>query len=129
MDTDQGESRKHRRAARIVAAHRVEVMLPVDVLVGRLKADSLPTPLKLEGLTINLSRSGMLVRLNYLVPPGASCVVRFLVSGQQIVPEILRGTVRRAEPTETGCDVAVEFETALRVLKSPGATDDEPAAK
>ena len=129
MDTDRGESKQQPRASRFVAAHRVEVMVPVDVLVGRLRDDSVPKPLKLKGVTINVSRSGMLARLDYVVPPGASCVVRFLTSEEQIAPEILRGTVRRTEPTETGCEIAVEFETALDILKTLGATDSDPAAQ
>ena len=95
-------------------------MLPVDVLVGRLRGDSLAEPLKLNGVTINLSRSGMLARVDQPVPPGTFCVVRFLVGEQEIAPEILRGIVRRAEPTDTGCELAVEFETALEALKVLG---------
>lgn len=129
MSTDPGESTEHRRARRIAAAHRIEVMFPVDVLVGLLEADFLAKPLKVEGVTINLSLSGMLARLNYVVPPGSSCVIRFLASREQIAPEILRGTVRRAAATETGCEIAVEFETALEVLKAAGETDDDSAAQ
>ena len=129
MDTDRNEPADRRSARRLAAAHRVEVVLPVDILVGRLKADSPPIPLKLEGVTINVSLTGMLARLNQLVPPGTTCVIRFLVSEDQVAPEILRATVRRAEPTETGCDIAVEFGTVLEVLKIADAKDDDPAAQ
>jgi len=70
----------------------------------------------LAGVTKDVSRGGMLLSVDEELAVGTECVVRFLVPQRQILPPTTSGIVLRAEPSQMGCEIAVEFARSLEVL-------------
>ena len=71
----------------------------------------------LTGVTKDVSRGGLLLYVNEEMAVGTECAVRFLVPPHQILPPITSGIVLRAEPRQSGTEIAVEFTTSLELLE------------
>ena len=72
--------------------------------------------LELSGTTIDISHSGMLVRVEEEVSPGALCDVQFVDSKGKIKPERTTGRVRRSAPVGGAFHLAMEFDSPLKKL-------------
>ncbi len=70
-----------------------------------------------KGVTVDLSRSGVRVRIGRTWPVGTRCIVRFLDQTERIKPSVLLGTVRRDTRSGDGYFVALEFETPVEVFE------------
>ncbi len=79
-------------------------------------------PPALRGVTLNMSRSGVLARVDQPhVPVGSHCLVRFLESKGRVSPTTSQGTVRRAKAANRQSSViAIEFDTLLATLEPAG---------
>ena len=77
----------------------------------------------LRGVTLNLSRSGVLARVDQpVVPIGSRCRVRLLKAKGRVSPTTNQGIVRRANRAKRGSSViAIEFDTLLAILEPTGA--------
>jgi len=73
--------------------------------------------LTLIGTSIDISRGGMLIRMDQDVTPGARCEVFFPGTEGQIVPDRICGKVRRSRKHKQGFDLAIEFDVPLEVLQ------------
>ena len=69
------------------------------------------------GLTVNLSRGGILVDVSRRIDVGTSCTVSVLQGEGDGVPSILQGTVRHTGSGEVGWQIGLEFERPLEVLQ------------
>jgi len=110
--TDIGTDRDNRRAfTRLLA--RVQVQLEPEHRTHRQDFAALP----LDGLTMNLSRGGMLARIDQGILRHGRYLVRFLEAGRSIQPSVTWGAVRRSRARNRGWEVGVEFDDPLDLLK------------
>jgi hypothetical protein len=73
-----------------------------------------------DGMTVNISRGGVMVDVSRRISVGTSCTVSILQSDGAIVPEVVQGTVRHTGSGELGWQVGVEFERPLEILQNTG---------
>lgn len=110
--TDIGTDRDNRRAfTRLLA--RVQVQLEPEHRTHRQDFAALP----LDGLTMNLSRGGMLARIDQGILRHGRYLVRFLEAGRSIQPSVTWGAVRRSRARNRGWEVGIEFDDPLDLLK------------
>ena len=96
---------------------RFGLTYPVQLEVAR-PGDS---PLKIAGTTIDISRGGMMARVDKVLRPGALCRIRFLGATGRLRPETTRGTVLHSGFDPQGQPTAAfQFEVPLEELKEPG---------
>jgi len=69
-----------------------------------------------EGVTINISRGGMLAAIDRSLPLRGRCSVRFLDAGETVKPAQTTGFVRRVTPREDGYLVGIQFDEPLESL-------------
>jgi hypothetical protein len=69
--------------------------------------------LELTGTTTDISRGGMLIRVNQEVLPGARCDVRFVDTRGRIAPDRVTGRVRRSSKVRNAFSLAMEFDQPL----------------
>lgn len=75
------------------------------------------------GVTVNLSRGGMLALLHEGGPigPDTTCKVRFMDAGDVVAPARTAGIVVRSRPRGPDYEVAITFPTPLDKLLGPRA--------
>lgn len=75
------------------------------------------------GVTVNLSRGGMLALLHEGGPigPDSTCKVRFTDPANVVAPELTTGVVLRSRPRGPDYEVAINFPTPLDTLLGPRA--------
>ena len=73
--------------------------------------------LPLDGLTVNLSRGGMLAKIDQDVLRHGRYVIRFLEVSGAIQPSVTCGSVRRSRARDRGWEVGIEFDEPLETLK------------
>ena len=90
---------------------RFEVDSPVELVVGD------PETHPMHGWLRNISRGGVLVRVQHRAEAGSRCVVRFVGSARRYFDtETAVGNVRRAVCGDDGVLLGIEFDTPLRAL-------------
>ena len=72
--------------------------------------------LELTGTTIDISRGGMLIRVEQEILPGARCDVHFVDSNVNIEPKRITGRVRRSAKVRNVFNLAMEFDKPLDKL-------------
>lgn len=92
---------------------RIEVAFGIQLRVELTTS----TLMKLEGHTINLSRGGMLAKVDQRVALLARCRVRFLDAEDRLRPTKTSGVVRRVHVREDGFAIAVQFDEPLEELR------------
>jgi len=100
-------------------ARRV-VSFAVQMSVALRGVDSGDRPFEARGSTINLSRTGMLARVDRHLPIERSCIVDFPDAEHKLARTRVRGVVVRCDPMEEDVAIAVEFETPLEFVRSSG---------
>lgn len=80
--------------------------------------DSEERRFEVSGETMNLSRSGMLARLERTVPRESRCVIYFPTGHGVVGRTMVYGRVRRVGESESGCAVAVQFDVPLESLEA-----------
>lgn len=88
---------------------RLEISIPIEIQVEVQPTNEEP----IRGATENISRNGMLARLNGHVQENVPCKVRFL-NPRDIEPGELHGMVRRVGKSRFGYSVAIEFDEPVR---------------
>jgi hypothetical protein len=73
-----------------------------------------------DGVTVNISRAGIMVDVSRRIAVGTSCTIAILQADGRIAPEIVRGTVRHTGSGDLGWKVGVEFERQLEILQDTG---------
>ena len=69
--------------------------------------------------TLNISRGGMLVRLNVVLAEMSGCLVRFMLVGGRVKPDTTRGVIREVRRGDAANLARIEFETPLESFKLP----------
>lgn len=97
--------------------HRHPIVFPVEVQVVEPGA-----PLKrVVGISVRISCSGALLRLDKDVRKGARCRVTFKQSAGRVMPATATGRIRRASAGDLGNRlVVVQFDELLETVKAPG---------
>lgn len=75
------------------------------------------SPFPVSGVTINLSRGGMLARLDRGIPPSSRCLIHLLNTGGNVRPDLAWGRIHRSHDGEEGWEVGIEFEEPLELLR------------
>ena len=78
-----------------------------------------------SGRTINISRGGLLARMDQSVTTGSRCLVHFDKGSDRVRPSRAWGKVLRTQGWGEHFVVAIEFETPLQVLELT-TSDEEP---
>ncbi|MFQ5744034.1 MAG: PilZ domain-containing protein [Acidobacteriota bacterium] len=73
--------------------------------------------LPISGMTLNVSKGGMLATIDQGVLRHGRYLVRFLRVGESVKPEIMWGAVRRSRARNSGWEVGIEFDTPLEFLQ------------
>ena len=105
------ERRRHTR-------HPAALQVDIEVEVYGFEGDS--RPFFASGNTINISRGGLLARLDAPVSRGSVCNVFFRNAGRQVRPQHTAAQVMRSQEIDGGFLVAVRFEELLLQLDVHG---------
>ena len=72
-----------------------------------------------NGVTVNVSRGGILVLLENEIATGAAsdCLVRFVDGSGVVEPQLRWGTAVHSEQVANGYEVTIRFLAPLRILK------------
>lgn len=97
---------------RLAAAYSIQLQAPYD---GFSNSDL--TQLPISGITLNLSRGGMLAQIEQGALRHGRYLIRFLGAGQNVRPEIVWGRVRRSRTAAAGWEVGIEFDSPLEILR------------
>ena len=97
---------------RLAAAYPIQMQAPYD---GSGTSDL--TRLPISGVTVNLSRGGMLAQIDQGILRQGRYLIRFLGAGQNVRPEIMWARVLRSRAADSGWEVGVEFDSPLEILK------------
>jgi len=73
--------------------------------------------LQLRGITVNLSRGGMLAKIDHGSLPHGRYLIRLLEASGAIDPSVTWGVVRRCRPGDHVWEVGIEFDDSLEMLK------------
>jgi len=73
--------------------------------------------LPLEGMTVNVSKGGMLAKIDQGILRHGRYLIRFLEAGGAIRPAVTWGAVRRSRARNRGWEVGIEFDDPLDELK------------
>lgn len=112
-----GMSRKeidqqNRRAFQRLPAH-IQIQLEPEHRAQRQDIAALP----LNGTTVNVSRGGMLAKIDQGILRHGRYLIRFLEASGAIEPEVTWGAVRRSRARNKGWEVGIEFDDPLEEIK------------
>jgi len=96
---------------------RLAVEYAINLTVGLYGFDPNDHGFEAHGETINISRSGTLVRVRRPIVVNSRCLIH-LVDGEGIVGRtMIYGTVRRTEEIKGSFQIAVEFDNPLDFIR------------
>ena len=111
MEFDGSEDTQQRRTdPRITTEH------PIHLLVSLHGFDPADHRFEARGITINLSRSGALVRVNRPVVAGSRCLVHLPAGEPTIGKTLIYGTVLRTSEIDDAFEIALRFDTKLQAI-------------
>ncbi len=77
---------------------------------------------RIHGVSKDLTSGGMRVRISGQIPVGTRCRAQFAQCGGRVIPEVVDGTVRNAQPVNGSgreFEIGIQFDTPVRI-KQPG---------
>lgn len=80
---------------------------------------------KASGRTVNMSRGGLLARIDRKLASGTRCLAHFPSAVGQLGRTMIYGTVRRVVESSRGWEVAVAFDNPLLDLDLPLPTPED----
>ena len=107
-DTPIEADSQNRRTYQRLPAH-FQVQLEPQHRAQRQDLAGLP----ISGLTVNLSRGGMLAKIDQGILRHGRYLIRFLEAGGAIQPAFAKGVVRRSRARSRGWEVGIEFDDPL----------------
>lgn len=99
---------RNRRAYQRLPAH-FQIQLEPEHRAQRQDIAALP----LNGMTVNVSRGGMLAKIDQGILRHGRYLIRFLEAGGAIQPAVTWGAVRRSRARNRGWEVGIEFDDPL----------------
>lgn len=103
---------QNRRAFQRLPAH-FQIQLEPEHRTQRQDIAALP----LNGTTVNVSRGGMLAKIDQGILRHGRYLIRFLEASGAIEPEVTWGAVRRSRARNKGWEVGIEFDDPLEEIK------------
>jgi len=103
---------QNRRAYHRLPAH-FQIQLEPENRSRRQDIAALP----LNGTTVNMSRGGMLAKIDQGILRHGRYLIRFLEASGAIQPEVTWGAVRRSRARNKGWEVGIEFDDPLEEIK------------
>ena len=107
----QTEPPPNRRAFQRSSAH-IQIQLEPERRASRRDIGGLP----LNGTTVNVSRGGMLAKIDQGILRHGRYLIRFLEASGAIQPEVTWGAVRRSRARNKGWEVGIEFDDPLEQI-------------
>jgi hypothetical protein len=107
-----GDLQNRRAYRRLAATYAIQIQPPYN---GFSNSDL--TQLPISGVTLNLSRGGMLAQIDQGTLRHGRYLIRFLGAGKNVRPEIMWGRVRRSRAADDGWEVGIEFDSPLEILR------------
>lgn len=114
-EKEKSDAREHSRHS---------VSFAVQMSVSLKGVDAADRPFEAQGRTINLSKSGMLARVDRHLPIERRCLVHFRDAEHKLEETRVHGVVVRCDPFDDGVAIAVEFESPLEFKRSRDSGDD-----
>lgn len=74
------------------------------------------TRLPISGVTLNVSKGGMLAQIDQGILRHGRYLIRFLGVGHHVQPDVMWGRVKRSRASDDGWEVGIEFESPLDQL-------------
>lgn len=102
---------QNRRAFQRLPAH-FQIQLEPEHRAQRQDIPALP----LNGTTVNVSRGGMLAKIDQGILRHGRYLIRFLEASGAIQPEVTWGAVRRSRARNKGWEVGIEFDDPLEEI-------------
>jgi len=99
------------------AFHRLPAEFSIELEPEHRTGRSDLTTLPLNGVTLNVSKGGMLAKIDQGILRHGRYLIRFLKVGGSVSPEITWGAVRRSRARNRGWEVGIEFDDPLDKLK------------
>ena len=96
---------------------RMSVTYPVQLEPEHRAAQSDVTRIPISGITLNVSKGGMLAQIDQGILRHGRYLVRFLKAGSSVQPEVIWGAVRRSRARNRGWEVGIQFDDPLHVLR------------
>ena len=78
--------------------------------------DSSDHPFEANGITVNISRYGALVRVNRPVAEGSRCLVHLPEGESRLGKTLIYGSVLRTTAVKEAFEVAIRFDTRLQEI-------------
>jgi len=95
---------------------RTAATIRLELVVGLHGVDPLQHGFEAHGITLDISQSGALTRVQRPVVEGSRCVVHVPDGEEMLGRALIYATVRRVSEKPEGFLVAVEFDTPLKKL-------------
>jgi hypothetical protein len=114
---DRAKGRDDRHDPRVTAEH------PIHLMVALHGFDPADHRFEAKGITINVSQSGALVRVNRPVTEGSRCLMHLPDGERRIGKTLIYGTVLRTLEVDDTFEVAIRFETRLQDISSEDSLD------
>lgn len=111
-DTEIETDPHNRRAYRRLPAH-YQIQLEPEHRAQRQHTAGLP----LNGMTVNVSRGGMLAKIDQGILRHGRYLIRFLEAGGAIQPAVTWGAVRRSRARNRGWEIGIEFDDPLEDIR------------
>ena len=99
------------------AFRRVSVTYPVQLEPEHRTSQADVTRIPISGITLNVSKGGLLAQIDQGILRHGRYLVRFLKSGGGVQPEVTWGAVRRSRARSRGWEVGIEFDDPLQLLR------------
>ena len=99
------------------AFQRLAATFPIELEPEHRTGRSDLTALPLAGVTLNVSKGGMLAKIDQGILRHGRYLIRFLKAGGSVRPEITWGAVKRSRARNRGWEVGIEFDDPLDRLK------------
>ncbi|MFQ5744033.1 MAG: PilZ domain-containing protein [Acidobacteriota bacterium] len=96
---------------------RLAISCPVRLEVKLLGSEFQVSRFDANGVTLNISRGGMMVHVDRRIGHDSACKISIFQAAGLVQPEILRGTVRHSSMAHSGWQVGIEFDSPLEVLR------------
>lgn len=96
---------------------RISLSFPILLEPDVQLADQHPLATPISGVTLNLSKGGMLARIEHGILRHGRYRVRFLRTAGTVEPDRLSGVVRHSRARRKGWEVGFQFDDVLRVLR------------
>ncbi len=104
---------------------RAVAKVPVVLQVELHGYDAEDTRFRANGRTVNMSRSGLLARIDFELAKGTHCLAHFPSATGQLGRTMIYGTVQRCDEAAKGWQVAVSFDNPLLDLDLPLAEPED----